>query len=306
MLLPLLKLRPRTLLIAAGVMLAIMAGFDVYSGFRTIRNHDLAMQAAKAESAKQPLSEEQKDGKKAWEDARKYINPSAEDLKKEHDMYAGSYFHLVAKRAATVKEWHSNPYYMTGWDMLTMMLVGIAFLKSGVLAGQRSEAFYWKLLLCSYAFGLPVGAFSAYRVWAVGFEPLQSVLTFTTYQAARLAMTFGHLSALLLMYKAGVLRGLFARLAAIGQTAFSNYILHSLIYGFVFYGYGLNLFDKMQRWKLYLVVAGMWTVSLVASPVWLRHYRFGPLEWAWRSLTYWKRQPIRMGTVVEVSVASAA
>ena len=113
---------------------------------------------------------------------------------------------------------------MSGWDMLTMMLAGIALLKSGVLSGERSSEFYWKLLLYGYAAGLPIGAYSAYRVWAAGFEPMQSVLTFSTYQTARIAMTMGHMSALLLLYKAGVLRGLFGRLAAIGQTAFSNYI----------------------------------------------------------------------------------
>jgi hypothetical protein len=77
-------------------------------------------------------------------------------------------------------------------------------------------------------------------------------------------------------------------------VSFSNYIAHSLIYGFVFYGYGFNLFDKLQRYQLYCVVLGMWIFSLIASPIWLAHYRFGPLEWCWRSLTYWKRQPMRL------------
>jgi uncharacterized protein len=50
----------------------------------------------------------------------------------------------------------------------------------------------------------------------------------------------------------------------------------------------------MQRYQLYYVVLGMWVFSLIASPWWLEHYRFGPLEWCWRSLTYWKRQPMRL------------
>src|SRR5262249_49243825 len=148
--------------------------------------------------------------------------------------------------------------------------------------------FYWRLLIVSYAIGLPIGSFSAWMSWKQGFEPLQTVFTFTTFQAARIAMTFGHMSALLLLFKYGARRGLMARFAAVGQTAFSNYIAHSLIYGFVFYGYGLNLFDKLQRYQLYYVVLAMWAVSLIASPIWLRRYRFGPLEWVWRSLTYWK------------------
>jgi uncharacterized protein len=46
-------------------------------------------------------------------------------------------------------------------------------------------------------------------------------------------------------------------------------------------------------------VLGMWVFSVIASPMWLAHYRFGPLEWCWRSLTYWKRQPMRL--VVETA-----
>jgi uncharacterized protein len=296
LLLPLLRLRPRTLLAAAGVMVLLMTGFYIAQGFHIREIHDLALQADKAEAAHKPLTDDQKDGKTSWEEQRKFFSPTADDLSKEREQYSGSYFHLVAKRAALVKTFHSTPLYLSGWDMFTMMLVGIALVKNGVLAAEKSARFYWRMLLISCAIGLPVGTYSAWMAWKQGFEPLQTVFTFSSYQPARVAMTFGHTALLLLMCKYGVLRGLQARLAAVGQTAFSNYIAHSLIYGFVFYGYGLHLFDKLQRYQLYYVVVGLWIFSLLASPVWLRHFRFGPLEWAWRSLTYWKRQPMRIET----------
>jgi uncharacterized protein len=107
-------------------------------------------------------------------------------------------------------------------------------------------------------------------------------------------LTLGHAALLLLVCRYRVWRGLQARLAAVGRMAFSNYILHSLIYGFVFYGYGLNLFNKLERYQLYCLIPGMWMGSLLWSPAWLRRVRFGPLEWVWRSLTYWKRQPMRV------------
>jgi len=115
-------------------------------------------------------------------------------------------------------------------------------------------------------------------------------------------MTLGHCAVILLVCKHALWQGLQARLAAVGKMAFSNYIAHSIIYGFVFYGYGFNLFDKLQRYQLYYVVLGMWIFSLIWSPIWLRHFRFGPLEWVWRSLTYWQRQPMRIAQpVISVS-----
>ena len=82
-------------------------------------------------------------------------------------------------------------------------------------------------------------------------------------------------------------------LAAVGRMALTNYIMHSVICAFIFTGIGLSWFGKLQRHELYYVVLGIWIFQLVASPIWLKYYRFGPLEWLWRSLTYKKRQPFR-------------
>jgi uncharacterized protein len=288
------KAKPKWLLVTAGVCVLAMTGYSIFQGRSMQKTHRLAMEAEKAVAAKKPLTDEQKAAQASWEDIRKYVNPTAEDLKKEREMYSGSYFHLLGARAGLVKGWHSTPFYLQGWDMFTMMLIGIALAKTRVLSASRSNRFYIWMLVAGYGIGLPIGSVAAWLAYKQGFEPLQTVFVFTTYQAARVAMTFGHTALLLLFCKSAWLPGLRSRLAAVGQTAFSNYILHSLIYGFVFYGYGLNLFGKLQRYQLYYVVLGMWTVSLVATPIWMAHYRFGPLEWCWRSLTYWKRQPMRL------------
>jgi uncharacterized protein len=304
---PLHKARPKWLLVAAGVSVLMMSGYQIIGGFRVQNTHRLAMEAEKLTKEHKTLTDEQKKAQTEWERQRKYFNPSKDDLKKEHEMYSGNYFHLVAKRAAMVKEWHSAPFYLFGWDMFTMMMVGIAFAKTGVLSASRSTKFYTTMMLCAYAIGLPIGSMAAYLAYKQGFEPLQTVFVFTTYQMARIAMTLGHMSVLLLICKAGLFAGMQRRLAAVGQMAFSNYIAHSLVYGFVFYGYGFNLFDKLQRYQLYYAVLGMWAVSLVVSPIWIARYRFGPLEWCWRSLTYWKRQPMRLApaTVPAPQVAAA-
>ena len=291
---PLHKARPKWLLVTAGLCIAAMTTYSIIGGVHTQNVHRLAMEAEKATAEHKTLTDEQKAAQTEWDGMRKYLNPSKDDLKKEHDMYSRGYFNLVAKRAALVKEWHGTPFYLNGWDMFTMMLIGIAFAKTGVLAAKRSTRFYSWMMAAGYAIGLPIGSTAAWLAYRNGFEPLQNTFVFTTYQTARIAMTLGHMSALLLICKSGLLAALQRRLAAVGQMAFSNYIAHSLIYGFVFYGYGLNLFDKLQRYQLYYVVLGMWVFSLIASPIWLAHYRFGPLEWCWRSLTYWKRQPMRL------------
>ena len=111
----------------------------------------------------------------------------------------------------------------------------------------------------------------------------------------------------MLMCKTGVLRWLTERLGAVGQMAFSNYVMQSIVGALVFTGYGFKLYGQLERYQLYYVVAAIWAMQMIVSPVWLKHYRFGPLEWAWRSLTYWKRQPMRMGEeAVPASAVHAA
>ncbi|WP_171476005.1 DUF418 domain-containing protein [Frigoriglobus tundricola] len=52
----------------------------------------------------------------------------------------------------------------------------------------------------------------------------------------------------------------------------------------------------MEFYQIYFVVAAVWALQLILSPLWLRYFRFGPLEWLWRSLTYWQTQPFRRST----------
>jgi uncharacterized protein len=67
----------------------------------------------------------------------------------------------------------------------------------------------------------------------------------------------------------------------------------SVITSLVFCGYGLGLFGHLSRFELLAVVAAVWALILAWSRPWLARYRYGPFEWAWRSLVQWKRQPFR-------------
>jgi uncharacterized protein len=75
--------------------------------------------------------------------------------------------------------------------------------------------------------------------------------------------------------------------------ALSNYLLHSIVASVLFLGWGFGLAGRLDYAEQLAVVVVIWAVQLALSPVWLAHYRFGPAEWLWRSLTYWRWQPMR-------------
>ena len=77
-------------------------------------------------------------------------------------------------------------------------------------------------------------------------------------------------------------------LAAAGRMAFSNYILMTFLATFLFYGHGLGLYGSVERKFQILIVPAIWIFVLIISTLWLKRFRFGPLERIWRGLTYWR------------------
>jgi len=75
--------------------------------------------------------------------------------------------------------------------------------------------------------------------------------------------------------------------------AFSNYLGTSLVLMFVFQGWAGGLYGELHRPGLLLVVLAMWVLMLAWSKPWLARFRYGPLEWLWRCLTYWRLVPLR-------------
>ena len=97
-----------------------------------------------------------------------------------------------------------------------------------------------------------------------------------------------------MILKAGALKWLTRPVAAVGQMALSNYLLTSITMMTVFAWGPWHRFGYVEYYKIYYAVAAMWIVNMTFSSIWLRHFEFGPMEWVWRSLTYWKRQPMRI------------
>jgi uncharacterized protein len=107
-----------------------------------------------------------------------------------------------------------------------------------------------------------------------------------------LAQALAYLGVLLRWSASGWFPWLQARFRAVGRMALTNYLLQSVLCGLVFYGYGLGLFDRVNRIQALLVVAGVWLFELVFSSVWLRFFTMGPVEWLWRGLAAWQFKPL--------------
>ena len=156
--------------------------------------------------------------------------------------------------------------------------------------------------LVAVTIGIVVNGISTYVTVASNFDPVTFMLANAPQQIGRVSIALAHLAVLLIALEQQWVPWLTRRLAAVGQMALSNYISHSVICSLVFYSPGLALMGQLERYQLYYVVAAIWVFNLVWSPWWLARFRFGPLEWCWRSLTYWQRQPMRREAEAVVAV----
>src|SRR5262245_58787653 len=289
------RLKARTLLIAG--MVVVLGGV----GYRISRLESRAQLAQSAEAAKQAqaagqtLSEQQKEDLQAWEKVLERAHPSRQEIDKEIAELRGGYGSVFRHNAEQVIDEQGAGYYRFGFfDSLGMMLLGMGLLKLGFLSGQLANRVYVWIALTGYAIGLPLGALCTWKEWENGFHPL-AILRWELlpYDILRILVGLAHASVVLLIVKSGVLKWITRPLAAVGQTALSNYLGTTVICTLLFYGWGFGMFGRLPFYKLFFVVAATWVVNLVASTIWLQYFRFGPLEWVWRSLTYWRPQPMR-------------
>jgi uncharacterized protein len=184
-------------------------------------------------------------------------------------------------------------YY--GWRVVGLMMAGMALFKWGVLSAERSNRFYRWAAVVGLGVGLPIVAAGVAVNFAKGWRMEFSMFNGWQFNYwGSLAVAFGYIGLVMLLCRSDLWSGLKGLFADVGRMAFSNYLLQTLICTTLFYGHGFGLFGRVERTGQILIVVAIWVAVLFFSRLWLRSFRFGPVEWLWRSLTYRRRQPFRL------------
>jgi uncharacterized protein len=283
---------PKKLIIIASFLLSAgtLWNYIDYTKDATFVGQVAMINEYKAEG--KPLTKELKEADERWQKREASRSPAAvaeysSDMRK-------NYFHVVGFLAAKNTIYNQEDPYRYGlFDVLSMMLLGIAFYKLNLLSAKKSYRFYAIMALIGYSIGLAVNYYEVMAIINSKFSLLGFSKSKITYDLGRVAIAMGHIAAIMLLCKAPVLQWLKSRLSAVGKMALTNYIMHSVIAMFFFTGAGFGMFGKLQRHELLYVVLSIWIVQLILSPVWLKYFEFGPLEWLWRNLSYGKRHPFR-------------
>ena len=224
--------------------------------------------------------------------ADSFGTPDAASIARDLAAYRAGYAAILAQRwpIALATPWRT--FIFVGPETLAYMLLGMAGLKSGFLVGAWSRARYRRWALGCFAIALPGYAALTWWSWASSFDMAVVALSALVLSTPlRPVMIVGWVSVILLLARSN--GRLTRRLAAAGRMAFTNYLATSLICTTIFYGYGLGRYGSVARAPLYAVVIVVWLLILLWSEPWLQRFRYGPVEWVWRSLARRRFQMIR-------------
>jgi uncharacterized protein len=290
------RLKPRALILAGSLLALIFGSYGYMKVFGGFDNMVLAHQVAASSSERregQPLTPQDRKLQQQWKAVveANTVTPAsiADSMSDLHESYLQ---HLWNSGLCYGPKKAGSNWAFQFFGPLGVMLIGMGLFKNGFLTGELSYGTYFATAAIGFFISLPIYVIGLLRSYASGFDFL--VLDrwlFIPYGLTQLTGAIAITAVLLIVIKSGVFGIVLRPFAAVGQTALSNYLLTSIMCQTVFVWGPWKLYGKLEYYQLTYVVLAVWVVNLTVSTLWQRIFEFGPVEWLWRSLTYWKPQP---------------
>ena len=231
-------------------------------------------------------------------------NPQKQEIQKELDAYRGSYSEQIKFRE---KMWSSgergspaegdNGKGIIGLSLLLdlfsrsfgMMLVGMACFSWGIFSNSLTKSFYRRLIKYGFGFGLPLSAGGLALAYFYNWDwHYMQFIGRAPNHIATPFIAFGYIGMVMLCIENAVALKLQVRLKSIGKTALTCYLAQSILATYIFYGFGLSFFGHVSRIEQLAIMILIWAILMLLSPIWLKKFYYGPIEWIWRMLTHLK------------------
>jgi uncharacterized membrane protein YeiB len=230
----------------------------------------------------------------------------ADDLKSITASGPGSYAALVRTRAGEFVE-HMPGEFGFSTLIVGMFLLGYWFVRSGIMEHTREHLpLFRKMALIGIPLGVGMGILASqiatHQTPGMEHDPYQAAMALM--MIGNLPACLGYVGLLVLMLHSN---GPFSRvrvLAPLGRMALTNYLTHSLVSSLWFYGYAGGHYG-MHRATQVLFVFSIIALQVVFCHLWLAKFRYGPMEWLWRAITYWQLPPMRREPVPALGAATA-
>jgi len=173
------------------------------------------------------------------------------------------------------------------FKVLGLFLIGLYIGRNKIYANlEDNKTLLKKGIRYGFTIGLPTSVLYAWS--AMNSHPLGLTAHSTIYAVSVVPLSLAYISIICLWYLKHKEYIIFRIFAAPGRMALTNYIMQSVIGMIIFYGIGFELGAKTGLIYVELIATAVFCLQIIYSYLWLNYYRFGPLEWGWRMLTYGK------------------
>lgn len=219
------------------------------------------------------------------------------DVERAYRVYpSGSFAEITDQRVYDYTSMGLTSFFVLGFNVMAMFLIGIYFGKKQIFQNlEANRPLFRRLLLWGLIVGIPGNALYATLIMPISrFESSWALMLASLAQgigAPLLCLAYISGFALLASDPSRVKR--LSILAPVGQMALTNYLTQSIVCTLIFYGYGLGLFGKVGTAAGIGLTILIYLLQIPISHWWMKRFKYGPVEWLWRSLTYLKPQPIR-------------
>ncbi len=219
--------------------------------------------------------------------------PTQERINFEIGMITGNLSQQIQYNSAIATYLETNFFFsLYGfWRVSGLMLIGMALYKLGFFTANKSNAYYYKPVFILFPLGFTLIIIGLIKNFNADWNWEYSRFLGSQFNYwGSLFLCIAYIFILMIFVNSNILNSLKNRFAAVGRMALTNYILQSLICTLLFFGTGFGLFGQIDRWLQIIIVLLIWIIQLIWSKPWLEKFRFGPLEWLWRSFAYGKKQ----------------
>ncbi|WP_206486171.1 DUF418 domain-containing protein [Thalassotalea sp. G2M2-11] len=222
-----------------------------------------------------------------------FWSPTAEAIKQDMLAYQSSWLDQMDKRHAMAAEMQANlPFYLT--RVIGIMLIGMACFKMDFFGKRYSNSSLTITAVLALATGLSLIVYGNQLNFTANWQ-LESMFIGSQFNYwGSLLVAYAYMALLVIFCRSNALPKVKNALANVGRMALTNYLSHTIICGFIFYGWGLGLYGTVDRTTQILVVFAIWIFQIAFSTFWMNRFRFGPFEWLWRSCTYARLQPMKI------------
>jgi uncharacterized protein len=202
----------------------------------------------------------------------------------------GSFSEIVSIRLAEYRALLPGVFFFYP-VVMAMFLIGFLTGRRGYLHNSKDHhALFTRVFRLGLILGIVFNALYviSFRHSGMGTPSIATFISTAMHTLGGISFGFAFIAGFAIMFNKGRYELLKMLFAPIGKMALTNYLMHSVIAVFLFHSYGLGLFGKIQMWQGIIITIIIFTFQIVLSNLWLRYFRYGPMEYLWRVLTYGK------------------